>query len=117
MSAAKPTSTVAPPAQNTAKRDLLIALEQKAQQRWLDDKLFEQNSPYATGEAEVPTADFAQHAEELRKTHPKVLATMPYPVCSPLSLSLTPPPRRRGGARCAPRELAADSHLNARNST
>lgn len=90
MSAAKPTSTVAPPAQNTAKRDLLIALEQKAQQRWLDDKLFEQNSPYATGEAEVPSGDFARHAEELRKTHPKVLATMPYPV----RLSPSPPPAR-----------------------
>lgn len=104
MSAAKPTSTVAPPAQNTAKRDLLIALEQKAQQRWLDDKLFEQNSPYATGEAEVPTADFAQHAEELRKTHPKVLATMPYPVCSPaLSLSHSPASTTRGTSLCSAR--------------
>lgn len=81
MSTAAPASSkTAPPAQNTAKRDFLIALEHKAQQRWLDDKLFEQNSPYATGEAQVPDADFAQHADELRKKYPKVLATMPYPV-------------------------------------
>ncbi|GJN92309.1 hypothetical protein Rhopal_005339-T1 [Rhodotorula paludigena] len=80
MSTATPApSKTAPPAQNTAKRDFLIALEHKAQQRWLDDKLFEQNSPYATGEAQVPDADFAQHADELRKKYPKVLATMPYP--------------------------------------
>ncbi|GAA5858903.1 hypothetical protein JCM8547_007149 [Rhodosporidiobolus lusitaniae] len=79
MSTAKPTSTVAPPAANTAKRDFLITLEQKAQKRWQDEKLFEQNSPYATGEADIPTEDFAKHAEELRKKYPKVLATMPYP--------------------------------------
>ncbi|GAA5823953.1 hypothetical protein JCM11251_003356 [Rhodosporidiobolus azoricus] len=76
---AKSTSTVAPPAQNTAKRDFLIDLEHKAQKRWQDDKLFELNSPYADGQAEVPTENFAQHAEELRKKYPKVLATMPYP--------------------------------------
>ncbi|GAA5982156.1 hypothetical protein JCM11641_000605 [Rhodosporidiobolus odoratus] len=75
----KPTSTVAPPAQNTAKRDFLVALENKAQKRWNSEKLFEQNSPYSTGEAEIPTEDFAKHAEELRKKYPKVLATMPYP--------------------------------------
>ncbi|GAA6022783.1 hypothetical protein JCM10207_000415 [Rhodosporidiobolus poonsookiae] len=77
--ATKPTSTVAPPAQNTGKRDFLIALEQKAQKRWLDEKLFEQNSPYSDGSAEIPTEDFAKNAEELRKKYPKVLATMPYP--------------------------------------
>ncbi|GAA6028905.1 hypothetical protein JCM8097_001498 [Rhodosporidiobolus ruineniae] len=77
--ATKPTSTVAPPAQNTAKRDFLIALEGKAQQRWQQDKLFEQDSPYADGTAEIPSEDFAKHAEELRQKYPKVLATMPYP--------------------------------------
>ncbi|BGP18709.1 hypothetical protein JCM10213_009187 [Rhodosporidiobolus nylandii] len=76
---AKPTSTVAPPAQNTAKRDFLIELEARAQKRWQEEKLFEQNSPYADGEAEIPSEDFAKHAEELRKKYPKVLATMPYP--------------------------------------
>ncbi|GAA5927076.1 hypothetical protein JCM1841_001908 [Sporobolomyces salmonicolor] len=74
-----PVDKTAPPAQNTAKRDFLIALEQKAQKRWQDEKLFEQNSPYATGDAQVPTEGFAKHAEELRKKYPKVLATMPYP--------------------------------------
>lgn len=80
---AKPASTVAPPAQNTSKRDFLISLEQQAQRRWAQDRLFEQDSPYATGEAEVPTAEFAKHAEELREKYPKVLATMPYPVSPP----------------------------------
>lgn len=75
-----PVDKTAPPAQNTAKRDFLIALEQKAQKRWHDEKLFEQNSPYATGEAQIPSEGFAKHAEELRKKYPKVLATMPYPV-------------------------------------
>ncbi|GAA6057252.1 hypothetical protein JCM3770_003823 [Rhodotorula araucariae] len=79
MSAPTKTSAVAPPAQNTAKRDFLIALEQQAQARWSNDKLFEQDSPYATGEAQIPAADFASHAEQLRQQYPKVLATMPYP--------------------------------------
>ncbi|GAA5938691.1 leucine--tRNA ligase CDC60 [Sporobolomyces koalae] len=69
----------APPAQNTAKRDFLIQLEQDAQKRWAAEKLFEQNSPYQTGDAAVPTEGFAQHAAELREKYPKVLATMPYP--------------------------------------
>lgn len=77
--AATPNAT-APPAQNTAKRDFLTALEAKAQQRWQQDQLFQQNSPYSTGEAEIPEQDFAKHAEELRQKYPKVLATMPYPV-------------------------------------
>ena len=79
----------APPAQNTAKRDFLIQLEQQAQKRWSDEKLFEQNSPYSTGEEQVPTEEFAQHAKEMREKYPKVLATMPYPVRFP-SLSLLP---------------------------
>jgi len=80
----------APPAQNTAKRDFLIQLEQQAQKRWSDEKLFEQNSPYSTGEEEVPTEEFAKHAKEMREKYPKVLATMPYPVSFPtFSLSLT----------------------------
>ena len=78
--AAAPTTATAPPAQNTAKRDLLIALEAKAQQRWQQDHLFQQDSPYSTGEAEIPHEDFAKHAAELREKYPKVLATMPYPV-------------------------------------
>lgn len=79
-SQAKPASTVAPPAQNTSKRDFLIALEQQAQKRWAQDRLFEQDSPYATGEADIPSDEFAKHAAELREKYPKVLATMPYPV-------------------------------------
>ncbi|GAA6061196.1 hypothetical protein JCM10212_001517 [Sporobolomyces blumeae] len=75
---AQPDKT-APPAQNTAKRDFLIQLEQQAQQRWAAEKAFEQNSPYQTGDAEIPTEDFAKHAQELREKYPKVLATMPYP--------------------------------------
>lgn len=78
--AAAPSTATAPPAQNTAKRDLLIALEAKAQQRWQQDHLFQQDSPYSTGEAQVPHQDFAKHAAELREKYPKVLATMPYPV-------------------------------------
>ncbi|BGP10322.1 cytosolic leucyl tRNA synthetase [Rhodotorula toruloides] len=78
-SQAKPASTVAPPAQNTSKRDFLIALEQQAQKRWAQDRLFEQDSPYATGEADIPSDEFAKHAAELREKYPKVLATMPYP--------------------------------------
>lgn len=78
--AAASTTATAPPAQNTAKRDLLIALEAKAQQRWQQDHLFQQDSPYSTGEAEIPHEDFAKHAAELREKYPKVLATMPYPV-------------------------------------
>lgn len=83
--AAQPDKT-APPAQNTAKRDFLIQLEQDAQKRWADEKLFEQNSPYSTGEAEIPTEEFAKHAAEMREKYPKVLATMPYPVELPLFL-------------------------------
>ncbi|GAA6001176.1 hypothetical protein JCM5350_006784, partial [Sporobolomyces pararoseus] len=74
-----PVDKTAPPAQNTAKRDFLIQLEQQAQKRWADEKLFEQNSPYSTGEAEIPTEEFAKNAQELREKYPKVLATMPYP--------------------------------------
>lgn len=94
MSAAKPTNTVAPPAANTAKRDFLIALEQKAQKRWSDEKLFEQDSPYASGEAPIPTEGFAMDAAALREKYPKVLATMPYPV-RPFLFPPFPPSCRR----------------------
>ncbi|GAA5885136.1 hypothetical protein JCM16303_005871 [Sporobolomyces ruberrimus] len=79
MAPPPPADKTAPPAQNTAKRDFLIQLEQQAQKRWADEKLFEQNSPYSTGDAEVPTEEFAKHAQEMREKYPKVLATMPYP--------------------------------------
>ncbi|GAA5852819.1 hypothetical protein JCM5353_007630 [Sporobolomyces roseus] len=79
MAPPPPADKTAPPAQNTAKRDFLIQLEQQAQKRWADEKLFEQNSPYSTGEAEIPTEEFAKHASEMREKYPKVLATMPYP--------------------------------------
>lgn len=102
--AAAPTPATAPPAQNTAKRDLLIALEAKAQQRWQQDHLFQQDSPYSTGEAEIPHHDFAKHAAELREKYPKVLATMPYPV----SRTRSTPFLRRAGQRSAPVGATAD---------
>lgn len=94
---AAPTAAAASPApaQNTAKRDLLIALEAKAQQRWQEDHLFQQDSPYSTGEADIPDHDFAKHAEELRAKYPKVLATMPYPVRTPFPRCATLDLQRR----------------------
>jgi len=89
MAPAPPADKTAPPAQNTAKRDFLIQLEQQAQKRWADEKLFEQNSPYQTGEAEIPVEEFAKHAQEIREKYPKVLATMPYPVRQTNSLSIS----------------------------
>lgn len=103
--AAAPTTATAPPAQNTAKRDLLIALEAKAQQRWQQDHLFQQDSPYSTGEAEIPHEDFAKHAADLREKYPKVLATMPYPV-SRTSLAIS----HQLGATADPRITPSTVH-------
>jgi len=74
------TSTVAPPAQNTAKRDFLIALEHKAQQKWAAEKAFETTSPFLDGTAPVPTDNFADAAAAIRKDHPKWMGTFPYAV-------------------------------------
>lgn len=67
---------------NTAKRDFLIALEQRAQRRWQDDKVFEANSPYVEGSQALPElgADFATNASAVRDEQPKWMGTFPYPV-------------------------------------
>ena len=74
-------AATAAPAANTVKRDALILIEESARARWANEKLFETDSPY-TGKdnVAVPEADFSQHAEELRKSHPKWFGTFPYPV-------------------------------------
>lgn len=60
--------------ENTEKRDALIASEKKYQQRWQNDKVFEQDAPSLE---EVPYHAIAP--AELRKKHPKYMVTMAYP--------------------------------------
>lgn len=78
-------STVAPPAQNTAKRDFLIESEKRFQKQWAEAKLFEANSPYLNGSRAVPggsdPAVFAVDAEKERtEGRDKWFGTFPYPV-------------------------------------
>lgn len=84
MAISTTTSTLAPPAANTSKRDYLIALEGAAQKKWAEAKLFETDSPYATGEEAVPTTagvkDFITSAALVKETRPKWFGTFPYPV-------------------------------------
>lgn len=60
--------------ENTDKRDTLIASEKKYQQAWADSKVFEQDAPSLE---QVPFHSIAP--AELRKKHPKYMATMAYP--------------------------------------
>jgi len=60
--------------ENTDKRDTLIATEKKYQQQWAAAKIFEQDAP---GLKEVPFHSIAP--AELRRKHPKFMATMAYP--------------------------------------
>ena len=78
--AAQATTAAIPPAagtlklENTEKRDTLITSEKKYQAAWGAAKLFESNAPST---AEVPVSSMS--AAELRKKHPKYMATMAYP--------------------------------------
>lgn len=78
--AAPSTSTVAPPAANTQKRDYLISLEANAQARWAKENMFEVNSPYTDGQELIPTSDFGADAARVRGEKPKWFGTFPYPV-------------------------------------
>ena len=60
--------------ENTDKRDTLIASEKKYQQAWQESKVFEADAPSLQ---EVPFHAIAP--AELRKKHPKYMATMAYP--------------------------------------
>ncbi|KAG8627573.1 hypothetical protein KVT40_005056 [Elsinoe batatas] len=60
--------------ENTDKRDTLIATEKKYQAEWQKAKVFEQNAPSLS---DVPYHQMP--ADELRKKHPKYMATMAYP--------------------------------------
>ncbi|PNS15708.1 leucine-tRNA ligase [Sphaceloma murrayae] len=60
--------------ENTDKRDTLIASEKKYQAEWQKAKVFEQDAPSLS---EVPYHQVS--ADELRKKHPKYMATMAYP--------------------------------------
>ncbi|KAF4552748.1 Leucine--tRNA ligase [Elsinoe fawcettii] len=60
--------------ENTDKRDTLIATEKKYQAEWQKAKVFEQNAPSLS---DVPYHKVS--ADELRKQHPKYMATMAYP--------------------------------------
>lgn len=90
------TSTVAPPAQNTAKRDFLINLEHQAQDKWAKEKAFEVTSPFSDGTLPIPTDNFAQAAAAAREKHPKWFGTFPYAVsgtrlvCSSQQLLIPP---------------------------
>ncbi|KAK4955455.1 cytosolic leucyl tRNA synthetase [Elasticomyces elasticus] len=55
---------------NTHNRDVLIAIEQKYQQEWQDDKVFE---------SEPPNDDSDLSPAELREKHPKYFGTFAYP--------------------------------------
>ncbi|KAK5997199.1 Leucyl-tRNA synthetase [Cladobotryum mycophilum] len=58
----------------TEKRDTLVAIEKKYQQKWQDDKVFETDAPTT---AEVPFHSIS--AAELREKEPKFFGTMAYP--------------------------------------
>lgn len=60
--------------ENTDKRDTLIASEKKYQDAWAKAKIFEQDAPSLK---DVPFHSVAP--AELRKQHPKYMATMAYP--------------------------------------
>lgn len=75
-------STVAPPAANTSKRDFLIDLENAAQKRWAEEKMFETDSPYSDGTLPIPGEDFTAAAARAREERPKWMGTFPYPVSS-----------------------------------
>jgi leucyl-tRNA synthetase len=75
-------STVAPPAANTSKRDFLIDLENAAQKRWAEEKMFETDSPYSDGTLPTPGEDFTAAAARAREERPKWMGTFPYPVSS-----------------------------------
>lgn len=99
---ATPASTVAPPAANTSKRDYLIELENAAQKRWAEEKMFETDSPYSDGTLEVPEQDFAKAAAKAREERPKWMGTFPYPVSSFESSRLDEGSRNsRDGVRCS----------------
>lgn len=84
-------SSLAPAAQNTQKRDFLIKIEQNAQLRWQNEKLFESNSPYSTGEIKIPIKDFELNAELVRQHTPKFFGTFPYPVSLIIYIKLLSP--------------------------
>ncbi|CCT67024.1 probable leucine--tRNA ligase, cytosolic [Fusarium fujikuroi IMI 58289] len=63
-----------PTSSTTEKRDTLIALEKKYQQKWQDEKVFEANAPTTD---EVPLHSIP--AAELREQQPKFFGTMAYP--------------------------------------
>ncbi|KAF2160522.1 hypothetical protein M409DRAFT_59994 [Zasmidium cellare ATCC 36951] len=60
--------------ENTEKRDTLIASEKKYQQKWQQEKVFEEDAPSLE---EVPFHAIAP--AELRKKNPKYMVTMAYP--------------------------------------
>jgi leucyl-tRNA synthetase len=55
----------------TEKRDSLIAIEKKYQQKWEEDGVFESNAP---SNADIPLHSIS--AAELRQRHPKFFGTM-----------------------------------------
>ncbi|GAA98789.1 uncharacterized protein L969DRAFT_104263 [Mixia osmundae IAM 14324] len=59
---------------NTSKRDYLVELERKCQQRWQDANLFEVNAP----SSESPELAHLS-SEELQQKYPKFFGTFPYP--------------------------------------
>ncbi|KAI1339979.1 hypothetical protein F5Y15DRAFT_381030 [Xylariaceae sp. FL0016] len=58
----------------TEKRDSLIAIEKKYQQKWEEDGVFQPNAPSTS---DVPLQSIS--AAELREKHPKFFGTMAYP--------------------------------------
>lgn len=60
--------------ENTDKRDTLIAIEKKYQQKWQEARIFEQNAPTIQEEPFHATS-----AADLRAKHPKFMGTMAYP--------------------------------------
>ena len=63
-----------PPTRQTEKRDSLVAVEKKYQQKWQDDRVFEVDAPTTS---EVPLHSIS--AAELREKQPKFFGTMAYP--------------------------------------
>lgn len=60
--------------ENTEKRDTLIAIEKKYQQRWQQERVFQQNAPTTD---EVPFHSITN--DELHQKYPKFMGTMAYP--------------------------------------
>jgi leucyl-tRNA synthetase len=58
----------------TEKRDSLVAIEKKYQQKWEEDKVFQPDAPTTS---EVPLHSVS--AAELRGKYPKFFACMAYP--------------------------------------